>query len=51
MDIEKKGIAYFDELARKTNDPDGKKMLQKLLEEEREHLRIIADKYSQLAKK
>ena len=51
MDIEKKGIAYFDELVRKTADPDGKKMLQKLLEEEREHLRVIAEKYSQLAKR
>jgi len=51
MDIEKKGIAYFDELVRKTADPDGKKMLMKLLEEEREHLRVITDKYKQLAAK
>ena len=51
MDIEKKGIAYFDELARQTADPEGKKMLRKLLEEEREHLRVITEKYGQLAAK
>ncbi len=50
MDIEKKGIDYFDALARQTDDPDGKKMLMKLLEEEREHLRVITDKYKQLTK-
>lgn len=50
MEIEKKGIVYFDELARKTADPDGKNMLMKLLEEEREHLRVITAKYNQLTK-
>jgi rubrerythrin len=47
MDIEKKGIAYYDELALKTGDPDGKKMLLKLREEEVEHLRVITEKYNQ----
>jgi rubrerythrin len=51
MDIEKKGIAYYDELALKTGDPDGKKMLLKLREEEVEHLRVITDKYNQLKSK
>jgi rubrerythrin len=46
MDIEKKGIAYYDELALKTGDPDGKKMLLKLREEEVEHLRVITEKYN-----
>lgn len=50
MDIEKKGIAYYDELALKTGDPDGKKMLLRLREEEVEHLRVITEKYNQLLK-
>ncbi len=45
MDIEKRGIAYFDELAQKTTDPDGRGMLETLRDEEKEHLRIIAEKY------
>jgi len=51
MDIENKGIAYYDELALKTGDPDGKKMLLKLREEEVEHLRVITEKYNQLKSK
>lgn len=50
MEIEKKGIAFFDELAQKTADPDGKAMLQRLRDEEREHLRVITEKYKLLAK-
>lgn len=50
MDIEKKGIAYYQELADKTTDPNGKSMLMTLREEEVEHLRVIAEKYNQLAK-
>lgn len=48
MDIEKRGIAYFEELAQKTTDPDGRGMLETLRDEEKEHLRIIAEKFSQL---
>ena len=51
MDIENKGIAYYDELALKTGDPDGNKMLLKLREEEVEHLRVITEKYNQLKSK
>lgn len=50
MDIEKKGIAYFEELAQKTSDPDGRGMLETLRDEEKEHLRIIAEKYRLVAK-
>ena len=50
MDIEKKGIAYYEELAEKTADPDGKGMLLTLRDEEVEHLRVIKNKYNQLAK-
>ncbi len=46
MEIEKKGIAYFDELAARITDPDGRNMLKKLREEEGEHLRVITDKYN-----
>ncbi len=45
MDIEKRGIAYFEELAKKTSDPAGRGMLETLRDEEKEHLRIIAEKY------
>jgi rubrerythrin len=50
MEIEKKGIAHFDQLAHRTADPDGRQMFKTLAAEEREHLRIIAEKYNQLAK-
>ncbi len=50
MEIEKKGIAHFDHLAQKTADPDGKQMFKTLAAEEREHLRIISEKYNKLAK-
>ena len=48
MDIEKKGIVHFDQLAGKTADPDGKQMFKTLAAEEREHLRIITEKYNQI---
>lgn len=48
MEIEKKGIAYFAELIRKTSDPDGVQMLETLLGEEKEHLRLLEEKYKAL---
>lgn len=45
MNIEKKGIAYFEELLARTDDLEGKTMFKTLLDEEREHLRIIGEKY------
>jgi rubrerythrin len=50
MEIENKGIAYYEELARKTGDPDGSNMLNTLRLEEVEHLRVITEKYNQLKK-
>jgi rubrerythrin len=50
MAIERKGIAHFDHLAQKAADPDGKQMFKTLVAEEREHLRIVTEKYNQLAK-
>jgi rubrerythrin len=44
MEIEKKGIAHFEHLARTTSDPEGKGMFRTLVNEEKEHLRIIAEK-------
>ena len=44
MDVEKKGIAYFDDLLGHTTDPDGRSMVQSLRQEEEEHLRIISEK-------
>jgi rubrerythrin len=51
MDIERKGIAYFDALAAKTADPDGRAMLVSLGNEEREHLRVITEKYQAVKSK
>jgi rubrerythrin len=48
MEIEQKGIAYFEGLAAETTDPDGKGMLETLAAEEREHLQLITEKYRQL---
>ena len=48
MDVEKKGIAYFDELLTHTTDPDGRSMVESLRHEEEEHLRVIAEKLRQL---
>lgn len=44
QEIEKKGIAYFEGLLEKTTDPDGKAMIRTLLDEEKEHLRVIEEK-------
>lgn len=48
VEIEKKGIAYYEGLLAKTADPDGKAMLRTLLDEEKEHLRIIKEKNKQV---
>lgn len=50
QDIEKKGIEYYEELAAKTTDPDGKAMLQTLCNEEIEHLRVVTEKITELKK-
>jgi rubrerythrin len=50
MEIEKRGIVHFDKLAEATTDPDGKGMFKTLAGEEREHLRVITEKYTLLAK-
>lgn len=50
MEIEKKGIAYFDALMEKTSDADGKGMLRALRDEEAEHLRVITEKYNEIKK-
>lgn len=44
MDVEKKGIAYFDELLTQTTDPDGRSIIESLRGEEEEHLRVISEK-------
>jgi rubrerythrin len=48
MDVEKKGIAYFDELLTHTADPEGRSMVETLRREEEEHLRVITEKLRQL---
>ena len=50
MNIERKGAVHFDNMAQKTTDPEGKQMFTILANEEREHLRVITEKYEQLAK-
>jgi rubrerythrin len=44
QEVEKKGIAYFNELLGHTTDPDGRSMLEALRREEEEHLRVISEK-------
>jgi rubrerythrin len=44
LDVENKGIAYFDELLTRTTDPDGRGMIQSLRREEEEHIRVISEK-------
>jgi rubrerythrin len=46
MEIEKKGLAYYEDLLQQTTDPDGRSMLETLKNEEVEHLRIIGEKYA-----
>ncbi|MCM2357844.1 MAG: ferritin family protein [Geobacteraceae bacterium] len=48
MAIERKGIAHFDQLAQKAADPDGRQMFKTLADEEREHLKLISDRYDAL---
>jgi len=48
QNIEKRGIACYDELLAKTGDPDGRAMLETLRNEEIEHLRIITEKLEEL---
>jgi len=50
IEVEKKGIAFYDELMRKATDPDGRGMLETLRQEEEEHLRVITEKYQALRK-
>ena len=42
--IEKRGMAYYEELIARTGDADGKAMLEALRNEEIEHLRVITEK-------
>jgi rubrerythrin len=51
MDVEKKGIAYFDELLTHTTDPEGREMVASLRREEEEHLRVISEKLAALEAK
>lgn len=48
MEVEKKGIAYFDELLSQTTDPEGRNMVETLRREEEEHLRVISEKLRSL---
>ena len=48
QDIEKRGMAYYDELIAKISDPDGKAMLTTLRDEEVEHLRVVTEKMQEL---
>jgi rubrerythrin len=45
MEIERKGVAYYEELLAATTDPEGRSMLTTLRNEELEHLRVIGEKY------
>ncbi|HWI41156.1 MAG TPA: ferritin family protein [Verrucomicrobiae bacterium] len=51
MEIEKKGIAWYEELIAKTSDEEGKKMLGVLRDEEVEHLRVVVEKHAEVTGK
>jgi rubrerythrin len=48
QNIEKRGMAFYEDLITKTDDPDGKAMLVTLRNEEIEHLRVITEKLEEL---
>ena len=48
QNIEKRGMAFYEDLITKTGDPDGKAMLVTLRNEEIEHLRVITEKLEEL---
>lgn len=49
-DIEKRGMAFYEEMIAGTVDADGKVMLEALRNEEVEHLRVIEEKLKELGK-
>jgi rubrerythrin len=48
--IEQRGIAYYEEMAAKATDADGKAMMVTLRNEEMEHLRVVEEKLAELKK-
>jgi rubrerythrin len=46
MAIEQKGSSFYEELLPETTDPDGRAMLETLISEEAEHLRVVQEKYA-----
>jgi len=49
LEIEKKALSYFEELEQKSADPEGKAMFRTLILEEKEHSRVISEKYKALS--
>lgn len=49
-EIEQRGIRCYEELIAATVDPEGKKMLETLRNEELEHLRVIEEKLEEVRK-
>lgn len=45
LEIERKALAHFEELEMKSADPEGKAMFRNLILEEKEHRRVITEKY------
>lgn len=43
IEIEKEGIEFYSKAAKNTKDPEGKRTLEYLAKEEREHLKFIED--------
>lgn len=48
LEFERNGIAYYEELLHRTEDIEGKTMLKTLLDEEREHLKILKEKHDSI---
>ncbi len=45
LEIEKKALSLFEELEQRSTDPEGKAMFRTLIQEEKEHSRVISMKY------
>lgn len=49
LEIEKRGIFYYEQLLESTDDPEGRNMLKTLRDEEKEHIRIISEKIAMIS--
>ncbi len=49
LEIEKRGLSYYEQLIESSDDFEGSSMLKTLRDEEKEHIRIISEKLAQIS--